>query len=106
MTKDRRRNERDGEFDAVVEYGILHHVPHWQQALKEIARVLKPGGTFYFEDILKGITSDKLVQALFGHPQVTQFGGEQFRTGLMAAGFRVVAWRQVREWGVSGRAQK
>jgi ubiquinone/menaquinone biosynthesis C-methylase UbiE len=39
-------------FDAAVDYGILHHVPDWRRALGEIARVLKPGGTFYFEDIL------------------------------------------------------
>ena len=39
----------DASFGAVVDYGIIHHIPNWQQALKEIARVLKPGGVFYFE---------------------------------------------------------
>ena len=99
-------SEHDGVFDAVVEYGTLHHVPRWEQALKEIARVLKPGGVFYFEDILKGITSSRLAQVVFDHPQVTQFGGGQFRAGIEATGLRVMAWRQVREWGVMGRARK
>jgi len=39
----------DASFDVVVDYGIIHHIPNWHQALKEIARVLKPGGVFYFE---------------------------------------------------------
>ena len=99
-------NEPGDAFDAVVEYGMLHHVPGWEQAVKEIARVLKPGGTFYFEDILKGFTSARLIQALFDHPQVTQFSAAQFRAGLEAAGLGVTAWRQVREWGVIGRARK
>ena len=96
----------DGVFDAVVDYGILHHVPDWEQGLREVARVLKRGGVFYFEDILKGFTSARLVQAVFDHPQVTQFGSGQFRAGLEAAGLRVVKWRQVEEWGVMGQARK
>src|SRR3990172_2964719 len=31
----------NGSFDAVVDYGIIHHIPNWRQALKEIARVLR-----------------------------------------------------------------
>ena len=38
----------DGEFDAALELGILHHIPDWRVALCEAARVLKPGGVFYF----------------------------------------------------------
>ena len=35
-------------FDAVFDFGIIHHIPVWQNAIKEIARVLKPNGRFYF----------------------------------------------------------
>ena len=31
-------------YDAVVDFGIIHHIPHWRAALAEIFRVLKPGG--------------------------------------------------------------
>lgn len=39
----------DASFDAVFDFGILHHVPAWQSAVAEIGRVLKPGGTFFEE---------------------------------------------------------
>ena len=94
----------DASFDAVVDYGVIHHIPHWQQTLKEIARVLKPGGVFYFEDLLKGLISIWPAPLLFDHPQATQFHGREFRAGLEAAGLRVQKWRQLGEWAVAGRA--
>ncbi len=36
----------DNLFDYVREWGVLHHIPNYPVALKEIARVLKKGGTF------------------------------------------------------------
>ena len=96
----------DASFDAVADYGIIHHIPNWSQALKEIARVLKPGGTFHFEDILRGFTSAWPMRALFDHPQATQFYGREFRAGLEAAGLRVQKWQQWGEWGIMGQAGK
>lgn len=94
----------EASIDAVVDYGILHHVPNWQKALQEIARVLKPGGVFYFEDLLKGLISSWPARVLFDHPQATQFYGREFRAALEAAGLRVQSWRQWGEWGVMGQA--
>lgn len=34
----------DGSFDAAVGVHVFHLIPDWQAALREIARVLKPGG--------------------------------------------------------------
>ena len=39
----------DATFDAVFDFGAIHLEPHWQQAIAEVRRVLKPGGRFYFE---------------------------------------------------------
>lgn len=91
-------------FDAVVDYGVIHHIPGWQQALKEIARVLKPGGIFYFEDLLKGLISTWPAPLLFDHPQPTQFFGREFRAELEAVGLRVQRWRQLGNLAVAGRA--
>jgi ubiquinone/menaquinone biosynthesis C-methylase UbiE len=39
----------DGEFDAVWTIWVLEHVPNPEQALREIRRVLKPGGLLYLK---------------------------------------------------------
>jgi ubiquinone/menaquinone biosynthesis C-methylase UbiE len=96
----------DACFDAVVDYGVIHHIPHWQQALKEIARVLKPGGTFYFEDLLRNLITTWPAPVFFAHPQATQFYGYEFRAGLEIVGLRVEKWRQVAEFAFAGRASK
>src|SRR6185503_13164163 len=43
----------DSYFDAVFDFGVLHHVPRWQPALAKLCRVLKPSGKFFFEEVTK-----------------------------------------------------
>ncbi len=38
----------DGVFDLVVGHAVLHHIPDVELALREVLRVLKPGGRFVF----------------------------------------------------------
>ncbi|WP_407496737.1 class I SAM-dependent methyltransferase [Pseudooceanicola sp. MF1-13] len=38
-------NFDDCSFDIVYSYGVLHHTPNTPQAVNEVHRVLKPGGT-------------------------------------------------------------
>lgn len=38
----------DGTFDLVVGHAVLHHIPDVEQALREVVRVLRPGGRFVF----------------------------------------------------------
>ncbi|MET8283540.1 class I SAM-dependent methyltransferase [Micromonospora sp. NPDC005174] len=35
----------DGSVDAVVCSGVLHHIPDWPDAIREMSRILRPGGT-------------------------------------------------------------
>jgi len=35
---------RDGAFDGVYAFGVIHHTPHMARAIGEIHRVLRPGG--------------------------------------------------------------
>jgi uncharacterized membrane protein YdjX (TVP38/TMEM64 family)/precorrin-6B methylase 2 len=41
------------QFDAVFTFGVFHHVPEWPKAIKEMARVLKPGGVLVGGEIAK-----------------------------------------------------
>ena len=39
----------DGQFDLVATYSVLHHVPDYLQIVKEMCRVLKPGGVLFID---------------------------------------------------------
>ncbi len=42
----------DASFDLVLSFGVLHHIENWQDALKEIKRVLRPGGYFIYAELI------------------------------------------------------
>jgi ubiquinone/menaquinone biosynthesis C-methylase UbiE len=42
-------NVPNNEFDLVATYSVLHHVPDYLSIVKEMARVVKPGGVIYID---------------------------------------------------------
>lgn len=44
----------DATFDAVFQFGLLHHIEQWRRVIEEVARVLRGGGVFSFEEVLGG----------------------------------------------------
>jgi ubiquinone/menaquinone biosynthesis C-methylase UbiE len=86
----------DGTYDAVFNFGALHHVVDWRAALEEIRRVLKPGGRFYCEEILKYYITHPFWGRLMKHPQADRFDGVDFVAALKHSGLKV---RDVREMG-------
>lgn len=79
----------DGEFDAVFDFGIIHHVPDWRTALGEIARVLRPGGRFYFEEVTRHALQRWSYRTFLLHPTHDRFSGEEFVAGCTVAGLDV-----------------
>jgi ubiquinone/menaquinone biosynthesis C-methylase UbiE len=43
----------DDSFDSVVSCLMLHHIIDWERAVAEVARVLRPGGTFLGYDLVR-----------------------------------------------------
>jgi ubiquinone/menaquinone biosynthesis C-methylase UbiE len=43
----------DDSFDSVVSCLMLHHIIDWERAVAEVARVLRPGGTFAGYDLVR-----------------------------------------------------
>jgi SAM-dependent methyltransferase len=68
----------DASFDLVLDFGILHHVPVWQDAVDEIHRVLRPGGLFLFEEIPKNVLDSILARVFTEHPRENRFEGAAF----------------------------
>jgi ubiquinone/menaquinone biosynthesis C-methylase UbiE len=90
----------DAAYDAVFDFGIIHHVVPWRDALREIRRVMRPGGRFYAEEVLADFIHHPLWRRLLDHPMVDRFDHDSFRDGLAACGFDVVATRSMgRQFG-------
>ncbi len=47
----RRLQYDDASFDVVVVQNVLHHIPDWQVAVREMVRVLRPGGYLLWLDV-------------------------------------------------------
>ncbi len=60
---------RDESIDAAVCYAALHHVPNWRDVLREVHRVLRPGGVLVLQEPGRG--HSKEAESI---TQMAQFG--------------------------------
>ena len=59
----------DGSIDLVLSQNVFHHIPKWEDAIKEIARILCTGGYFIWLDL----TFPKIIKNIF-LPLVKNYG--------------------------------
>ncbi len=76
-------------FDAVVNYGIIHHVNDWEKCIREISRTLKPGGLFYFEEIYPPLYANPIMKRVVKHPVQNRFTREDFLEALERNGLEL-----------------
>jgi ubiquinone/menaquinone biosynthesis C-methylase UbiE len=77
-------------FDAIFDFGIIHHIPNWKDSLKEVKRVLKPKGEFLVEDLSIDSFSmgiGNLWRKLSDHPYEFMYTPKQFTDFLKEIGF-------------------
>jgi ubiquinone/menaquinone biosynthesis C-methylase UbiE len=55
---------QDASFDTVFMFGGIHHVNDRQALFSEIARILKPGGTFFYREPVSDFFMWKLLRAI------------------------------------------
>ena len=87
----------DATYDAVFDFGIIHHVPDWRGVLAEVHRVLKPGGRFYADEVLERFIVHPVTRRFLEHPLHDRFDAPGFGRELEASGFDGVASEEL--WG-------
>jgi len=96
----------DASMDAVFNFGIIHHLEDWERGIREIARVLRPGGAFYFEEIYPDLYAGPILRHLLVHPRKNRFDGVQYRGAIEAAGLHLVQGYRESRYAIIGAAVK
>ena len=65
-------------FDAVFDFGVIHHAVDWRRVLVEVRRVLVPGGRFFFEEVTRHALDRWLYRTFLEDPTDDRFTGPQF----------------------------
>ena len=97
---------KTGRLDALFGFGFLHHVMDWRRALLEIARVLKPGGVYYMEELYPSLYQNAITKHILLHPEHDRFTSRNLRTEMEAAGLNLVNAFELKKLGILGAAKR
>lgn len=97
---------KDESLDAVFGFGVLHHIPDWRGALGEIARVLKRGGFYFFEELYPTLYQNFITRHIMVHPEGDRFFGDDLREALMEAKLPLTKAGEIKMAGILGVARK
>ena len=93
-------------MDAVFGFGVLHHVVDWRVALAEIARVLKPGGVYYLEELYPALYQNFITRRILLHPAEDRFFSHDLRQALQQTNLPLERALEVKCLGILGVAVK
>jgi ubiquinone/menaquinone biosynthesis C-methylase UbiE len=78
---------QENEYDVVFTSKAIHHIPNWQDAIAEIARVLKPGGHLLYTDLVfprwMAALGEKVARNRGGYPTVEALNALAGQLGLV-----------------------
>ncbi len=97
---------RTASLDAVFGFGVLHHIPDWRRALAEVARVLKPAGAYFLEELYPSLYQNFLTRHILLHPRSDRFTDRDLRQALAGAGLSLKDFIECKRMGILGVAVK
>ena len=97
---------QDSTMDAVFGFGVLHHIPDWQEALAEIVRVLKVGGTYFFEELYPTLYQNLITRHILLHPTENRFRSKDLKEALKETGLALENFLEVPKLEIFGYATK
>ena len=83
----------DEQFDAVFDFGVIHHIPNWENCISELRRVLKIGGELIVEDFsieTFETTTGRILRKLTDHPYERMYRRMDLIESLKKSGFEVL----------------
>lgn len=96
----------DETMDAVFGFGVLHHIPDWQGALKEIIRVLKTGGVYCFEELYPSLYQNIITKHILLHPTENRFKSDEFKLAISDSGLNMGKYLENKSLEILGYATK
>jgi ubiquinone/menaquinone biosynthesis C-methylase UbiE len=97
---------RDASADAVFGFGVLHHIPDWFEGLSEVARVLKPGGLYFMEELYPGLYQNFLTKHFLLHPTENRFRSEDLKKALEGTKFSLLHSLEAKRFWLLGILKK
>jgi ubiquinone/menaquinone biosynthesis C-methylase UbiE len=86
-------NFPDKHFDAIFDFGMIHHVANWKDCLKELKRVLKDDGKIILEDLSSDTfktSLGRIMKLLSDHPYADMYSIEDFLNYMKSIGFEII----------------
>lgn len=99
-------DEQDEKFDAVFSFGVIHMTEDWRKTIREILRVLKPGGELFFVEMLEGITMNPFLIKIFRYTGGGEFRSKDLEDYLVKAGMKVTGLKHIGNLFALGAAKK
>jgi ubiquinone/menaquinone biosynthesis C-methylase UbiE len=93
----------DNYFDAAFEFNMIHHIHNWQDALREIRRVLKPGGELILEELSRDTFQSglgKVWYRWFAHRYPEMFTTDEFTNYISSLGLVIEQYREANPLGL------
>lgn len=98
--------EPDDTFDAVFSFGVIHHLEDWKKGIKEVARVLKSDGEFFFEEPLRPVLRNVFTRMFAPHPGGGEFNFEEFQNELKLNNMEIINIKRLWNLAIFGVGRK